>query len=141
MTSEDNPFADLDSWRELGVHWHAYMTTRPRGKSPQPGQGVGDRDKRLAQTPLAVLRSPREVEQWIDKQTREYVEPVEVRAGSEWVRVGDEADLAHLRRANYRIACRGDSIYTDIYSSSTHHDLYVESVTDDQCTNTACKNV
>lgn len=115
-------FLPSDEWQTAGVHWHAF--TEP-----------GDRKALREKAPEATLRSPWEVARWIDARTREHVYKREVWALHErqWVSIGDEDDLEHLRQENYAIASRGDSIHTDIYAESERHDVYVEAVTDDQC--------
>lgn len=94
-----------------------------------------DRAVRWKRQPDSVLRTPWEVATWIDERTRAHGHRREVWVAREreWVAIGDEDDLAHLRQENFAIASRGDSIHTDIYAESKHHDLYVEAVTDDQC--------
>jgi hypothetical protein len=126
------PSPPSDRWRLAEVHWHAYAETRPDGAQPR----IADRVERRERAPDAVLRTPFEVAKWIDEQTRAHVLHREVVAIQErvWVSIGDEDDLAHLRRENFLIASRGDSIYTDIFAESDHHDLYVEAVTHAQCT-------
>jgi len=120
-----------DEWQHPQVHWHAYVETRERDEAA----GTAERVARREREPDAVLRSPWRVASWIDNQTRRHVNVRKVWAGHEgvWVTIGDEDDLEHLRRENYRIATCGDSIYTDIYSESEHHDVYMEAVTDEQC--------
>lgn len=117
-----------DEWQVAGVHWHAFTEARGRDDTTE-------RIARRERTPDTVLRSPFEVARWIDQQTRRHVHHREVWAArdGQWVAIGDEEDLEHLRQENYGIASRGDSIFTDVYAESTHHDLYVEAVTDEQC--------
>lgn len=125
-------FLPSDEWHKPKVHWHAYLGRREPGSQAR----VGDRVARRERAPDAVLRSPFAVASWIDKQTRSHVLRREVFAMREgmWVSIGDEDDLEHLRQENFLIASRGDSVFTDIYSESQHIDLYVEAVTDEQCT-------
>jgi hypothetical protein len=137
---EFEPLLPSDEWEAAGVHWHAFAVTGPRRAVMRTGGPVMLRN----QPPHAVLRSPWAVALWIDERTQEHVYRRQVWSASEgvWVLIGDEDDLEHLRRENYRIASRGDSIYTDIYSESVHHDLYVEAVTDGQCVHgCAAKNI
>lgn len=124
-------FLPSDKWQRSRVHWHAYAEIRERDTP----SAVGDRIARRERSPDAVLRTPLAVASWIDQQTREYVLHREVWANFEgqWVSIGDEDDLEHLRQENFGIASRGDSIYTDIYSETERYDLYVEATTDDQC--------
>jgi hypothetical protein len=121
-----------DEWQAAGVHWHAFAEIRERETAAR----TADRARRRERVPDAVLRDPWAVAMWIDARTREHVHHREVYAGRDgvWVSIGDEEDLEHLRRENSLIASRGDSVYTDIYSENDHHDLYVEAVTDAQCT-------
>jgi len=107
-----------DEWH--GVHWHASVGSTWDGE----------------RTAAAVLRSPWQVAEWLDRQTRQHVHHREVVAIAErvWVTIGDEDDLEHLRQENFRIASRGDSIHTDVYAESARHVLHVEAVTDAQCT-------
>lgn len=111
-----------------GVHWHA--TSECGSRRPV------DRVRLRRAAPDAVLRSPCAVAMWIDARTREHVQHREVYAGWDrmWVAIGDEDDLEHLRQENCLIAARGDSIHTDIYSPAERHALYVEAVTDEECT-------
>lgn len=124
-------FLPSDEWQVAGVHWHAFAETREHGASPRTGERMARREGK----PGAVLRTPLEVASWIDAQTRTHVHNREVWVSSErlWVAIGDEDDLEHLRQENFGIASRGDSIFTDIYSMSEQHDVYVEAVTDEQC--------
>lgn len=124
-------FLPSDEWQSAGVHWHAFAETRAPGAVSQTGERVARREA----VPHAVLRSPWEVARWIDEQTRAQVDHRKVWSAGEarWVEIGDEDDLEHLRQENFGIASRGDSIFTDVYSESEHHDLYVEAVTDEQC--------
>lgn len=119
-----------DEWQSPQVHWHAFTETRERDAPPPR-----NRHEYRHRQPDAVLRSPWAVASWIDSQTRQHVTHREVWAahGQAWVAIGDEHDLEHLRRENYGIAARGDSIHTDIYTDSIHHDLIVEAVTNEQC--------
>lgn len=120
-----------DEWQTSGKHWHAYIDTRKADEVSRIDERIARRDR----TPNAVLFTPQEVAKWIDEQTRKYVLHEEVWAIHErqWVSIGDEDDLEHLRQQNYIIASRGDSIYTDIHTVGTRHDLYVEAVTNEQC--------
>lgn len=131
-------FLPSDEWQSVGTHWHAYAETRPRDTHANTDKRIARRER----TPDAVLRTPHAVVTWIDKQTRALVLHREVFAVREgmWISIGDEDDLEHLRQENLLIASRGDSIYTDIYSESEHHDLYVEAVTDEQCTHGCATN-
>lgn len=124
-------FLPSDEWQSAGVHWHAFTETRECDSPARTGERMARREKK----PGGVLRTPWDVARWIDEQTRKHVHHREVWASREgmWVAIGDEADLEHLRQENYAIASRGDSIFTDIYSTSEHHDVYVEAVTDAQC--------
>ena len=119
-----------DEWQSPRVHWHAFAEIRDCG-TPPPRDRAGYRRRE----PDEVLRDPWAVASWIDGQTRQHVTRREVWAahGREWVAIGDEDDLEHLRHENFGIASRGDSIHTDIYTDSTHHDLIVEAVTNDHC--------
>lgn len=121
-----------DEWQTAGVHWHAFVEARQPTELP----ATGDRIVRREREPDAVLRTPWQVADWIDKKTRKHVFRREVFASrdGQWVSIGDEDDLEHLRKENFGIASRGDSIYTDIYSETERHDLYVEAVNDAQCT-------
>ena len=125
-------FLPSDEWQNPPVHWHAYLDRREPSTPARDAERVDRRER----PPDAVLRSPYAVATWIDKRTRTHVLHREVFAMREgmWVSIGDEDDLEHLRQENFRLASRGDSVYTDIYSESGHIDLYVEAVTDDQCT-------
>jgi len=118
-----------DEWQWPRVHWHAFAVT------PDSATPSNDRIGYRHRPPEAVLRSPWAVASWIDDQTRQHVSHREVWAahGGEWVAIGDEEDLDHLRRENYGIAARGDSIHTDIYADLVRHELVVEAVTDEQC--------
>lgn len=118
-------FLPSDEWRAAGVHWHAFTEST----------WDGNRARLRERAPEAVLRSPWQVAEWLDEQTRRHVQHREVVAIAErvWVTVGDEDDLEHLRRENFRIASRGDSIHTDVYAASTRHVRYAEAVTDGQC--------
>lgn len=122
---------DPDRWKSAGVHWHAFTETRVHDEPARTANRIALRER----APEVVLRTPLEVASWIDKQTRVHGTNRKVWATSEgtWVAIGDENDLEHLRRENFGIASRGDSIYTDIYSEPVHHDVYVEAVTDEQC--------
>lgn len=126
------PFSPSGEWEAAAVHWHAYAETTAEGTRSRTADRIARRDE----TPDAVLRTPLEVARWIEQQTRAHVSHREVYAihSREWVSMGDEDDLAHLRRENVLIASRGDSIYTDIFSETDRHDLYVEAVTHEQCT-------
>lgn len=124
-------FLPSDEWQAGGVHWHAHVEQR---EALEPMRN-GYRSDRLARVPDAVLWSPWAVAKWIDARAREHVWHREVWAShdEEWVAIGDEEDLNELRQQNYFVASRGDSIYADIYTLNTHHDLFVEAVTHDQC--------
>lgn len=126
-----NSIFPSDEWHTSGIHWHAHVEKR---KALDPMR-AGHRSDRLTREPQAVLWSPWDVATWIDARTREHVNHREVWAAHEreWVAIGDEDDLNELRRNNYLVASRGDSIYADIYTLSTHHDLFVEAVTHEQC--------
>jgi hypothetical protein len=140
MTNSDDPFPKPGGWRQLGVHWHAFASIWPREESVPAGHGTGDRGARLEREPLAVLWSPMEVAQWIADRTRQYVDPVKVLGtGTKLGHVGDEDDLSHQRRTDYQVAERGDSVYADVYSRTEHHNVFLEAVTDEQCTNESCK--
>lgn len=119
-----------DEWSAAGVHWHAFSQSTS-----------DDRGTLRGQAPEAVLRSPWQVAEWIDEQTRKHVHRRKVFAIGEgvWVAIGDEDDLEHLRQENFRVASRGDSIHADVYTSAARHTLHVEAVTDAQCTQ-GCTN-
>ena len=121
-----------DEWQSPRVHWHAFADPRPQDTPPRTSERVTRRER----VPDTVLRTPWAIASWIDQQTRQYVHHRQVWAASEgdWVAIGDEDDLEHLRQENFAIASRGDSIYTDVHTEHDHHDLYAEAVTDDQCT-------
>lgn len=117
------------AWREDGKHWHAYC---------QPGEDrphAADRVRRLHRQPDAVLASPEEVAEWIEARIIELGGTRKVRAvaDGEWVEIGDADDLAHLYGEHIVIACRGHSIYTDVYHPDQHIELYVEAVSANDC--------
>lgn len=114
---------------DLATHWHAYHETRPRRGRRRSGK----RKTRLRREPDAVLRTPHEVAQWLDRHARAHGEVVETWAGG-WVRTGDEDDLTHQRLENFDCASRGDSIYTNVLNRTARHDFYVEAVTSAECT-------
>lgn len=120
-----------DEWSAIGVHWHAFVERRERNMPMRTGY----RTDRLRRKPDSVLWSPWTVADWIDARTREHVHHREVWSSQEgeWVAIGDEDDLNELRRNNFMVASRGDSIYADVYTLNVHHDLFVEAVTGEQC--------
>lgn len=112
---------------DLPTHWHAYHETHSLGRRPK-----GDRTARLRREPDAVLRTPHQVAQWLDRHTRAHGEVVETWAGG-WVRTGDEDDRVHQRLADFGCASRGDSIYASVFCRTARHELYVEAVTSTEC--------
>ncbi|WP_436498194.1 hypothetical protein [Actinokineospora sp. HUAS TT18] len=122
-----------EDWQQAGVHWHAFIERRETDGPMRTGY----RQHRLRQAPNTVLWSPWSVAEWMDARTREHILHAEVWSiqDREWISIGDEDDLDELRQQNFLIASKGDSIYSDIYTSANvHHDLFVEAVTHEQCT-------
>ncbi|WP_133794318.1 hypothetical protein [Actinokineospora alba] len=125
-------FLPSEEWREVGVHWHAFVERREDGAPMRAGY----RADRLSRPADAVLWSPWSVAEWMDARTREHILHAEVWSSQDrqWVSIGDEDDLDQLRQQNFVIASKGDSIYSDIYTdANVHHDLFVEAVTREQC--------
>lgn len=120
-----------DEWRWQRVHWHAYII--PRADTDDPRWRF--RTARLDTAPEATLTSPTAVADWIERLTREHIQPRRTWAVADrsWVTFGDIEDLARSRRAHLILASRGDSIYVDIPTSSLTLDLFVEAVTDAEC--------
>ena len=94
------PIMPSDQREHPRVHWHAHAETRT-DHSPSH---AGDRAARLDRPPVAVLRSPWQVADWIDQQTRQHGWRRRVWVGDQWGHIGDEVDLEHLRRENFGIA-------------------------------------
>ncbi|OZM71596.1 hypothetical protein CFN78_18900 [Amycolatopsis antarctica] len=120
-----------DEWRSQRVHWHAYVI--PRTDSADRRWRL--RVVRLDSEPDAVLSSPVAVADWIERLTREHIEPRQTWAAAEqsWVEFGDADDLARSRRLHLVVASHGDSLYVDIPTSSVPLDLFVEAVTHAEC--------
>lgn len=125
------PLLPSDEWQAAGVHWHAFVEIQ----DPATTRRRSSRIVRRQEQPHAALWSPWEVARWIDAQARANGDRRRVWSFGDrcWVEIGDEDDLEHLRRENFLIASRGDSIHTDIYADRVHVDLYVEAVTSAQC--------
>lgn len=122
-------FGLSSAWCEDGKHWHAYCQTGDDRAS------AVERWRRLQREPDALLCSPDEVAEWIEARIIELGATREVRAvaDGEWVEIGDADDLAHLYSEHIVVACRGHTIYTDVYHPDKHIELYVEAVNRDVC--------
>ncbi|GAB3301355.1 hypothetical protein [Parasphingorhabdus pacifica] len=121
-----------EEWREKGVHWHGYVELRDGTE-----MFSSLRDERLGRVPDAVIHTPKDVADWICRMFRE-------EARQDWVRligtpggdgkVGDQAHLDHEWHSNLEIAARGDSIYADVNREHGRMYLWVEAVTEPECT-------
>lgn len=118
------------AWRDDGKHWHAYCE-----HNADPSERSVDRMHRIRRDPDAVLRSPDEVAEWIERRILELGARTSVMAPADkaWVEIGDADDLAHLFGEHVVIASHGDSIYTDVFHPRARIELYIEAVTADVC--------
>jgi hypothetical protein len=118
-------------WRELGVHWHAYLETAPKHRLRERS----DRWSRLAAVPAVVLYTPDEVAQWIEDHAKKLGDRRRVFvAGQGWAEINDPQDLRQTYEDAVLIVARGDSFYSDIYSDTLTAHVYLEAVTSDECT-------
>lgn len=81
------------------------------------------------------LAHPEQVAEWIEARIIELGGTRQLRAiaDGEWVQIGDADDLARLFGEHVVVACRGHSIYTDVYHPDQHIALFVEAVGPDVC--------
>lgn len=116
---------DPDRWRDLGVHWHAYVTT----------DADSDRQARLDQPPDRVLTSPDEVADWVAGLVRTHVHqrPVRLPADKAWARLGDVEHVERDQDGDHLVASRGDSLYVDIPRQDGRLYLHAEAVTPNEC--------
>ncbi|GAA2790265.1 hypothetical protein [Saccharopolyspora taberi] len=122
---------DPDEWQAKGVHWHVFA--EPRDGCAGPGSRRRDR---LRQTPLAVLRTPEEVTDWIAGMVREHADRRHVRLigpRGGVGQVGDDGHIEHDVHQNLDVVCRGDSLYVDIARENDRLQLWAEAVTADEC--------
>lgn len=122
---------DPDDWLEKGVHWHAYVEIRD-GSELFPSV----RAQRMRWVPDAVIHAPEGVVDWIARLVRQQSRPDAIRLigpGGGNGRIGDEAHIEHDRDHDLDSACRGDSIYTDITREHDRMHLWVEALTESEC--------
>lgn len=123
---------DPDRWRELGVHWHAYVEVRRPGGVDERS----DRQVRLARTPERVFTDPETPIGWIAAMSRTHGHRRRVKLlnpAPRWVETYDEDHLERDFARDLHVLSAGMSLYVDIDRENDRLHLWIEALTTDHC--------